>query len=50
MAAHDALRRLFRFDEAAKPLLFGRDLKEIKLKSTPNADVNEWKSENVVVV
>jgi len=50
MAARDALKRVFRFDEtASKPLPFGRDTKQMKAKDS-NLTIEEWQSKNVTSV
>lgn len=50
MAARDALRKLFKFDDASKPLPFGKELHKMKLKSTPNPTLEEWSSSNISIV
>ena len=50
MAARDALKRIFRFDEtSSKPLPLGRDAKQMKEKDF-NLTIEEWKSKNVTTV
>jgi len=51
MAALDALKKLFNFDDAhSKPLPFSRDLKNMKQKTESNPSVEDWKSSNIRVV
>ena len=53
MAALDALKKLFRFDEtSSKPLPFGRDLNNINIEKNEaeKPSLNEWKSSNIHVV
>ena len=49
MAARDALRKLFKFDDASKPLPFGKELHKMKLKFTPNPTLEEWSSSNISI-
>ena len=50
MAARDALKRIFRFDEtSSKPLPFGRETKQMKARDS-NLTIEEWKSKNVTTV
>merc|ERR1711874_346356 len=50
MAARDALKRIFHFDEtSSNPLPFGRDTKQMKAKDS-NLTIEEWKSKNVTTV
>ena len=50
MAARDALRNIFGFHDSAKPLPFGKEFQKLKVKSTPNPTLEEWKSANIFVV
>jgi len=50
MAARDALRKLFGFDDAAKPLPYGKELHKMKPKTTTNPTLDEWKTHNISVV
>ena len=49
MAARDALRKLFKFDTASKPLPFGRQIHESNFPTKPNPTLKQWKSQVNVV-
>lgn len=51
MAARDALRKLFKFDSASKPLPFGRQIHESSsdFPTKPNPTLKQWKSQVNVV-
>ena len=53
MAARDVLRRMFKYDDTARPLPFTRELMvdgSLSLKSAPNLKVANWTPETMSVV
>ncbi len=44
LAARDALRRFFKFDDAATPIPFGKEVDDLELKREPNMPASEWKT------
>lgn len=48
MAARDALRRLFRTDDARKPMPLGDDLENVTPKEAPNPEISDWSEDKVI--